>query len=188
MRLGSRSPKDSWYGSEHGFKVLNSHEALSILMGDSERVFDDLCLAINENYIPHIWIRQWVDMSKWSEFRCFMKARKLVGISQYFYRDGAFEEIISDADTIKWAIEQFFPEFASLSHLEDVVFDVYLKRRRYGDATAWECKLIEINPYFELTDPCLFNWNNPDGFDGSFKYLDNPVRPIGQHGQDKTGD
>lgn len=170
IRLGSRSPKDSYYGHQHGFKVTTAKEALSLLMGDSERVFDDLCDAVNHNYTPHIWVRQWVDIPKWAEFRCFMQDRKLVGISQYYYRDGSFKEITEKADTLKWAIEQFFPEFSQLSHLDNVVFDVYLKQRPYGDMTAWEVRLIEINPLFQLTDPCLFNWHKPEDFNGAFKY------------------
>jgi hypothetical protein len=170
IRLGSRSPKDSSYGHLHGFKATTGKDALSLLVGDSERVFDDLCEAINHDYIPHIWIRQWIDIPKWSEFRCFMQDHKITGISQYYYRDGAFNEIIQNADTIKWAIEQFFPEFSQSCHLDSVVFDVFLKKRPYGDMTAWGVKLIEINPFFQLTDPCLFNWHKPEDFNGEFRY------------------
>jgi hypothetical protein len=175
IRLGSRSPKDSWYIHEHGLKVANSKEALSLLLGDSERVLDDLCLAINENYQPHIWIRQWVDIPKWAEFRCFMQDKKLVGISQYYYKDGSFPEIISSKDSIVWAIENFFIEFKQIIHLDNVVFDVWVKLKTHDNTNVWEIKLIEINPYFELTDPCLFNWHNPVDFKGQLKYIEDTI-------------
>jgi hypothetical protein len=171
VRLGSRSPKDSWYGHEHGFKVTDTKQALSLLIGDSERIFDDLQMALYHKYIPHVWVRQWVDIPKWAEFRCFMKDRKLGGISQYYYlEDKPFSEIIQNSESIKWAIEQFFWDFKTASHLDDVVFDVFLKRKEHGNSIVWEVKLLEINPFFELTDPCMFDWRKPEDFNGEFRF------------------
>jgi hypothetical protein len=173
VRLGSRSPKDSF--CTDGFKVTKSGQVLTLFL-NSERIFDDLCLAIKENYIPHIWVRQWIDIPKWSEFRCFMHNRKLVGISQYYYYE-MFQEIIASHDSIKWAIEQFFPSFRDACHLDKVVFDIWTKRRDCGNETMWEVRLIEINPLFELTDPCLFNWHNPTDFNGDFRYIKKTDKP-----------
>jgi len=36
------------------------------------------------------------------------------------------------------------------------------------DSRVWEVKLLEVNPFFEMTDPCMFAWK--DGFDGSFRF------------------
>jgi hypothetical protein len=130
---------------------------------------DDLHLAIANDYAPHIFVREWIDIPKWAEFRCFMRGRKLAGISQYFYRDGAMPAILDDPGMIPWGIGQFFPEFRDGCHLDDVVFDVYL--RRYGHRGGnVEVKLLEINPYCEYTDPCLFDWRRPEMFDGRFLY------------------
>ena len=99
-----------------------------------------------------------------------MKDRKLVGISQYNYLGGVvYPEIIHYADTVQWAIrEQFFPYFCKICHLPNVVFDVIVWVRTQGNERISEVKLLEINPFFEMTDPCLFDWANE--FDGSFKY------------------
>lgn len=172
VRLGSRSPKDSWLGYKEGFKVTDAKKALRIMLDGSERIVDDLHLALRMRYDPWIWVRQWIswiEENPWSEFRCFMKDRKLVGISQYNYLRGVvYPEIKSHEGIIKWGIEQFFKDFERECHLDDVVFDVFVKIKERGNEKQIEVKLLEINPFFEMTDPCLFYWR--EGFDGSFRY------------------
>lgn len=171
VRLGSRSPKDSWEGMRRGsLKVTVDDDPMVFLLDASERVCEDLELAIANQYLPHIFVRQWLDIPRWAEFRCFMRDRHLVGISQYHYLDGeVFPEVVSNADVIRWAIGHFFARFREASHLESVVFDVFLRRRTHRtNIHEWECRLLEINPFFELTDPCLFAWSQP--FDGGFRY------------------
>jgi hypothetical protein len=175
VRLGSRSPKDSWLGHVDGFRVMPGSDPLRFMLDASERIYEDLLLAIQHDYPPHIWGRQWITIPPWSEFRCFMQGRKLVGISQYNYLQGAvFREIVRDHDAIQWVIgDQFFPSFRDASHLDDVVFDVWVKTHTMRDNTRiWEVKLVEINPFGPLTDPCLFAWSRP--LDGQFRYNTNP--------------
>jgi hypothetical protein len=176
IRLGSRSPKDSFLGYREGFKVEVGTDPLRFLVDASERIYEDLILAIQHNYAPHIFVREWVTIPRWAEFRCFMDHRTLVGISQYHYLGHeCFSEITDDPEYIRWSINQFFPVFRKASHLDSVVFDVFIKTATRDNTRKTEVKLIEINPYFEMTDPCLFAWN--DGFDGSFKYNQLPKEP-----------
>ncbi len=175
IRLGSRSPKDSWLGHKHGFKVkANDENQLRFIQDCSERMYEDLTLAIRENYPPTLFVRQWIDLAKWQEWRCFMRGRKLVGISQGNYLDGRIAECVEHKDSVRWAIEQFFPRFREACHLDDVVFDVFVMRKEYVPAdkiktVTWEVKLLEINPFFEFTDPCLFSWQKGGDFDGSIR-------------------
>lgn len=170
VRLGSRSAKDALY--PHKKKIFTGKEALTNLTACSERINDDLSLAIQYNYESYIWLREWKNIPEWAEFRCFMKDRKLVGISQYNYlKNAKYPEIIKNKEvivaTIKWWFTNFFKE---KSHLDTVIFDVYLKKISQGHYSVWECKLLEINPFFELTDPCLFDWRKPEEFKGQFLY------------------
>jgi hypothetical protein len=169
VRLGSRSPKDAWSFQRSGGKVIVGQDPLQYLLDCSERIYEDLMLAIKQNYMPHIWIRQWVEIPPWSEFRCFMKDRKLAGISQYNYLNNeVFPEM--DPGMCEWAVREFFKIFREATTLNDVVFDVFVKVRKAGpNSRDIEVKLLEINPFFELTDPCLFAWHSMD-FDGSFRY------------------
>lgn len=166
IRLGSRSPKDA-FTREETQRTLPGQDPLRFMLATSERICDDLHLALEENYAPHIFVRQWLDMPQWSEFRCFMQNRKLVGISQYYYMD-QFEEIGKEAKGILFAITEFFKLFRDASHLGDVVFDVFVKLIQSENTWVWEVRLLEINPFFEMTDPCLFDWRRP--FGGVFKY------------------
>lgn len=184
VRLGSRSPKDAWLALKQGSMkvetpegpvILDNHP-LRFMLDCSERVSDDLHLAIANNYAPHIFVRQWIDIEKWQEFRCFMVGRLLKGISQYFYMDGRMLEIVENEGGIRWAIEEFFVEFRKAffsTDLWDVVFDVIVFRKQVEHRSyIWEVKLLEINPFGPMTDPCLFRWVSGNGdFDGSFRYV-----------------
>lgn len=182
VRLGSRSPKDSWLGQSEGFKVTagDGLDPLRFMLDCSERVADDLAAAIAHDYAPHIFVREWLEFPESLEFRCFMRGRKLVGISQYQYRD-YFPELHErgERQRLQWIIETFFEsQFRDACHLDDAVFDVFVKSRPVASNVALnECRLIEINPFFQWTDPCLFDWRNGGDFDGSFRLNETPPRP-----------
>lgn len=181
VRLGSRSPKDSWLGQSEGFKVTagDGKDPLRFMLDCSERVADDLAQAIAHEYAPHIFVREWLEFPESMEFRCFMRGRKLVGISQYQYRD-YFPELHErgERQRLQWIIETFFEsQFRDACHLDDVVFDVFVKSRNVASSvTLNECRLIEINPFFQWTNPCLFDWRNDGDFDGSFRLNETPPK------------
>ena len=178
IRLGSRSPKDSYVGYKSGFKI-EKHDlkkAMLLLLDSSERISDDLHLAIHNDYRPHIWIREWRDIIPGLEFRCFIKKNTMVGISQYFYKDEFAE--ISDSGEIRNEIiakiliyyncnlsNMFYnnPDYDYL--VWDIYFDWLGDERKYLSFPI----TIEINPFFSLTDPCLFKWNTDNPFDMTTK-------------------
>lgn len=171
IKLGSRSPKDSWLGYKDGFCCFDGNKAVKLFC-DSERIHDDLLAARHFDYLPFIAVREWMDIPKWAEFRGFIKNRKLVGLSQYHYLEKeVYQEIIENADSIQWAIQKKVERIADLLPLPDVVADFCYKTRRYGNEQVNEVVLIELNPFGFWTDPCLFNWSH-DSFDSfEFRYL-----------------
>ena len=169
VRLGSRSPKDSLY--ESTAKCLTVEDIMTRLTVCSERIYEDLSMAINNKYESCIWLREWKEIPEWAEFRCFMKDRKLIGISQYNYLKGIiYSEIKENEESIIHLILGFFDYFKTVSHLDSVVFDVFVIKKSIGNQNHWEIKLLEINPFFEMTDPCLFDWRKPEEFNGQFLY------------------
>ena len=164
VRLGSRSPKDSWWGQDHGFKCHGGLTAMRLLLDSSERVHDDLSMALHYGYNPWIWVREWKDIPHWTEFRCFMRDRELVGMSQYFYKEPWSPDDELDTPARLWAHLKttFWPCFREACHLDNVVFDVAGK-----DGGTW--LLIEINPLFDMTDPCLYSWKDGGDFDGGIR-------------------
>lgn len=169
IRLGSRSPKDSWVGIDQGFKCTNGRWAMTLLLDSMERIWEDVSLAIKHDYKPQIWLRQWIDIPEWAEFRCLMRDKELIGISQYNYLNGqCFDEVADNADSLQSAIEQFFTgSFLPVIHLASVIFDVWVERHD----NDWRVKLLEINPFGPWTDPCLFSWENSEDFDGTLRYV-----------------
>lgn len=172
VRLGSRSPKDSWFGHQHGFRCESGQDALDRLLDGSERVYEDIALALNMGCNPYLWVREWQSIEPWQEFRCFMRNRKLVGISEYAYLDNPDPRIAVFADLIEYGIRKFFSsQFRPIRHLDSVVFDVFVKISVFSSQQrSIEVKLLEINPFFEWTDPCLFDWRDDGDFDGGFRY------------------
>jgi hypothetical protein len=169
VRLGSRSPKDSLY--ESTAKCLTVEDIMTRLTACSERIYEDLSMALYYKYKPYIWLRQWKEIPEWAEFRCFMKSRKLIGFSQSNYLHGVvYPEIKEHEESIIHLILEFFDYFKKVSHLDNVIFDVFVTKRIIGNQNLWEIKLLEINPFFEMTDPCLFDWRRPEEFKGQFLY------------------
>lgn len=173
IRLGSRSPKDAWsWHRDPGPKITpEDADPLRFMLDCSERMADDLLLALKNDYEPHIFVRQWVDIPPWTEFRCFAKARRFVGACQGNYRLHS-AEIDQHQSIIRWGIGCFYRQhFLAACHLDDVVFDVFVKLSGRDNDRAIEVKLLEINPFCEMTDPCLFTWQKGGDLDRTFRYV-----------------
>lgn len=172
VRLGSRSAKDSAYALGHGLRVADAPTALRMLTGDSRRLAFDLRLCLRHHYRPHVFVREWLDVPAWSEFRCFMRGRELVGVSQYDCKNlGRRQEIVANAARIEAGVRAFFGRLRAASHLDDVVFDVFVSLDGEGPAEPAGVRLLELNPFFAGTDACLFDWHGGGDFDGSFRFL-----------------
>lgn len=169
VRLGSRSPKDSYY--EDGEKkwwqgpwpLQSTDEALGLLLCTSERINDDLHQAVAWDYSPWLWVREWVDLQPWQEFRCFVRDGQVTGISQYDYmKRQHYPQLQRDKTLYANAITLFLNKRVLPSlHIPNAVVDVYVtvEGMRSGRGRKASARLLEINPYFELTDPCLFTWD-----------------------------
>lgn len=172
IRLGSRSAKDSVYANVHGLRIDDAKSALNTLTSDSRRVAFDLRLALKNEYQPHIFLREWLEIPKWSEFRCFMQNGELVGISQYDCKNlGSCGEIARNANRIETAIRAFFLKIKPFFQFENVVFDVLVKIDEKDIKPAAKITLLELNPFLPQTDACLFKSCERGNFDGSFRFL-----------------
>lgn len=186
VRLGSRSPKDSfwwWHAPEREanggpWPIITGAEAMSALLETSERVNDDLLQAVAEDYSPWIWARAWQDIEPWQEFRCFVRDGQLIGISQYDYMERRFfPQLARDKGLYASAVTLFVNKrVLPVLHIPSAVVDVFVtvEGMPSGRGRTVSAKLLEINPYFDLTDPCLFSWDELD----NLKTTDLPVVKI----------
>jgi hypothetical protein len=169
VRLGSRSPKDTSLARRAGMRVDNAAGALALLTAGSRRLAADLRLALDHGHVPHLYVRRWHNIPAWAEFRCFMRNRALVGLSQYDTRNlGHAPELAARAAPLETGLRAFFLRLRESSHLDTAVFDVF-----FEDAVEPEPSrpvLLEVNPFYLRTGSCLFDFARDD-FDGSFRYL-----------------
>lgn len=168
VRLGSRSPKDSWKGMKDGFAVRTGSQALAILLDSMERIHDDLQSDRLCGAESWLYARKWIDLPEWAEFRCVLRDGIFAGACQYDYMKGIeYPQILSAPDIVLQALSGFAARVAAVSPLDTVIFDVGFEA---GDIAR--PVLVEINPFGDLTDPCLFRdgWPEPSVEGPVFRY------------------
>lgn len=173
VKLGGRTPKDTmaWYKSNG--RARNSKEAMRFLLDCSERMMEDCLLFLAVDKAPRIWLREWMYIPPWAEFRCMLFNKQLKAISQYEYQK-FFPELLKYRKSIEDAIVEFSQGFATASHIDDVVFDVYCFL--VGD--KWHVRLIELNPATTLTDPCLLSYSDIKEWRPSLLIVEKPPAAI----------
>lgn len=132
---------EPYFGTIEAATMDNPNTA-SDLAGSSSSLSASYSLALRKSF----------NLNPSLEFRCFVKSRVLVGISQrdhlnhYAYLDDL-------KDSLGYEIEEFFENYLQKSFPdENFVFDVYLPEP-YDRVF-----LIDINPWAPTTDPLLFTW------------------------------
>ncbi len=180
VRLGSRSAKDSFYALSRGLRVSDKMSALKMLASGSARIIYDLKLALQNNYSPSIFIREWRQIDPLYEFRCFIQKGKLVGISQYDCQIAVDHQFEQNVVMIKPSIEHFISHISPLLSagfaenvvegvVEDIVVDVFLTADfTHNEQGLLKVVLLELNPFIASLDCCLFQ---DELFDSSFRYL-----------------
>ena len=159
VKLGSRGANDAL--TPQIWPATNVPEVLGNLTACSERINDDLLQMRMNNYRATILIRKWIDRlsdenqyREEDEWRCFIKMNKLIGISQYHHKYDIGNRFKStSADGMRNAIMRYInTSIIPNLHIDDAVVDIYMSE----DGP----KLIEINPFCNMTDPCLFKWGS----------------------------
>lgn len=144
IKSNNRSPKDF---TDPKPPITSSAEEVVHMMASSMRMWDDMIGMSGIQKPVYLVLRPVVDIPKRHEFRCFVKDRRLIGISQYFYQE-FFEGLEDERDSLRERIEAFHGRVNDAFPENDYVFDVFILK----DGSV--C-LIEVNPY-GLSDPCLF--------------------------------
>ncbi|MGR8930380.1 MAG: hypothetical protein ACU836_07045 [Gammaproteobacteria bacterium] len=171
VRLGSASAKDSPIFRVNKGRAMYNITAIKLLQ-TSPIVRSHLRQCLELGYAPRLFVEQWLSIQPWQEFRCFMRQRRWVGVSQLDCANaGPHPEIPAAGSRIVQAMRSLLPRLAAASPLDSAAYDVCV----LADRTAPEgcrAKLVEINPWGPVTDACLFGWDKADDFDGSFRYLE----------------
>ena len=94
-------------------------------------------------------LKEWYDLVPSMEFRCFVRNRKLLCISQ---RDKHYYDFLhSMQPEIRRLTTQLFQQIKDFES-PNWVFDIYIPR------TRMRAHLIDMNPFAPRTDPGLYEW------------------------------
>lgn len=159
-KLNWTSPKDSAWISSTGTLKCTSFTEIALLLKSSDSLVHDLCHAYdlcNDCNAPRpdrffLALRKWYpSLHPEMEFRCFVRNRILVGISQREVT-GFYPILIEKKHELETGIKKFYIENVSMRfESESYTFDVYVR-------TDGEVKLLDFNPWCAFTLPLLFTW------------------------------
>ncbi|XP_064632361.1 translation initiation factor eIF2 assembly protein-like isoform X2 [Lineus longissimus] len=158
-KLNWSAPRDATWVAMNNSLMCKSLGDVLLLLKSSDFITHDLTIPFSDcdnssdfdDVAYELVLRQWHDIQPGMEFRCFVKNKTIIAISQrssaYYpfiksQEDELVEEILKFHDDI---MKDKFPD-------SDYVFDTY----RHGDDAV--C-LIDINPYGATTDPLHFTWD-----------------------------
>ena len=162
-KLNWSAPRDAAWISYNGTLKCKTASDVYLLLKSSDRVSHDInnpfrkCEDREDNTLLEssgfvLVLRKWQEISSSTEFRCFVKKGHIIAISQ---RDTAshYPYIAQNYDEIHSRIKEFFHQKISGKFPDDsYVFDIYLKSNKV-------IKLVDFNPFGDLTDPLLFTWD-----------------------------
>ncbi len=173
-KLNWSSPKDATWISRHPntMKCTSPNDVYLIMKSslfvshDLERAFADTVPptpqpspASPTAFTPVLVLRAFFNPLPSLEFRCFVKDRTLVAITQrdlnhYAFLRGLRPAIVARAKELFATLRFSFPEGS-------FVFDVYIPEAAFDDETSrlGRARLIDINPWAPRTDTLLFGWS-----------------------------
>lgn len=161
-KLNWSAPQDStWIMTGRNMKCFSTSD-LFLLLKSSDYVNHDMYHAFDETtdynksnppkFELELILRKWVDINPSTEFRCFVRDRQLIAISQrdlnyYSFLDEIKEEIMEK-------IFMFFDDvLMGKFDCNSFVFDVYIPK------PLKKVYLIDINPFQRSTESLSFSWN-----------------------------
>lgn len=161
-RLNWSAPKDAiWVTPNRSLKCADVSDVFLLLKASDNVVCDvshtfDHCEDSRSDscaQVPRIslCLRKWYPLNPSMEFRCFVRERSLIGISQRNLQPYPF--LRSMEPEIKRTITAFFEKilFGSSFPLFQYVFDIYISK-------TFTVKLVDFAPFGEPTNPLLFSW------------------------------
>ncbi|KAK3997330.1 putative cell division cycle protein [Cladorrhinum sp. PSN332] len=167
-KLNWSSPKDATWISRHPntVKCTSANDVYVLLKSSSfishdlDHAFDDTVPSSSSSTLfqPVLVLRTFFNPLPSLEFRCFVKDRNLIGITQ---RDPNYYAFLSSLRPhIVKRIKEFFVKRLKLTFPDACfVFDVYVPEADYeSDARLGRARLIDINPWAPRTDSILFDW------------------------------
>jgi hypothetical protein len=170
VRTQIRSPKDAPLFRTHAGRSSSAWVALNMLR-ESARFYDDHAWLTRQHAPLVIAVRSWLSIPAWAQFRCIIRGRKVVGLSQLAGQSRVPEPMHSRPEHLKRFLLEFCDGWLDALHIANTVADVALHDQTDGARTELKATLLELNPYHRSTSPGLFCWNAPRELDGSLRIV-----------------
>lgn len=165
-KLNWSSPKDAkWISPHQNTLKCTSPNDIYLLLKSSSFVSHDLVHAFDgctdafatRPFSPVLVLRPFFNPHVALEFRCFVKHRSLIGISQ---RDLNHYDFLEGLRPNLWKkINSFFKDVLKHTFPDSCfAFDVYVPENSLEDDGLGKVRLIDINPWSLQTDSLLFTW------------------------------
>ncbi|KAG6011958.1 hypothetical protein E4U54_007799 [Claviceps lovelessii] len=165
-KLNWSTPKDAKWVSPHQNSLkCTSPNDVYLLLKSSSFISHDLDHAFDgctsnppsRPFAPILVLRPFFTPHVALEFRCFVKHRSLVGITQ---RDLNYYAFLEGLRPQLWKkITIFFKEKLRFTFPDDSFsFDVYIPEDPVADDGLGRIRLMDINPWAPRTDTLLFSW------------------------------
>lgn len=150
-KIAGITPKDVYRVNTVPF-----YDAKSIIetFKDSMRILDLVYFFWKTQTPIPIDIRPFEQLEPRYEFRVLVKEGKIMGISQYYFKED-FAYTQEECARFEESIRKLVPTITPYLEEKSYSLDVYL-------ADPNKTKIIELNPYAE-SDPCLFRHKLQDG-------------------------
>ena len=164
-KLNWSTPKDATWINEGTLKCATAGDVY-LLLKSSDFCASDIALLDTLNQAPpqsttttdddhlvplHIVLRKWANLFPSQEFRCFVRQRQLIAVSQR-HADQHFEHLPQEKDEFLGLLHDFIEDVILNNFpLSDFVADIYVDKQD----RAW---ILDFNVFGERTDSLLFDW------------------------------
>lgn len=168
-KLNWSSPRDASWIAVNGSLCCETLNDICLLFKSSDFIAHDLTDPFllsahsNSDSVPQIEyvlvLKRWIEIIPSGEYRCFVKDKQLIAISQRSSQ--YFSHIESAKDSIVEKINRFFRRVAKGTFPNDSYsFDIYLP------GAGQQPLLLDFNPFTNITDSLLFSWEELTGEEG----------------------
>lgn len=164
-KLNWSTPKDATWISPYNTLKCTTANDIYLLLKSSSFVSHDLehpftgCAPSPHppTFSPVLVLRPHFPIQPSLEFRCFVKHRTLIGITQ---RDLNHYDFLRTMESrLVSRIQRFFSDKIRFTFPDaSFVFDVYVPEDRFADDDLGRVRLVDINPWAPRTDTILFDW------------------------------
>ena len=163
-KLNWSAPKDAtWISPTNDMECRTANEIYLLLKSsdfithDLEQAFEGCAPEEEPTSVPYVLVlRKSFNLNPSLEFRCFVRGRTLIAVSQREMNYFAF--LFELRPMLLERVQAFLQdclltsEYISNGEIDNFVFDVYIPPPH---DRVW---LVDINPWAPRTDPLLFSW------------------------------